>query len=536
MKKLSNRARRITLVILTAIVLLTAASTVQRVGACTGPGIVANISATQICVNQSVTVSGEIYPPVPNASVSVYFVRGNLSFVGLFPPVDNSTGKFNCTLELDTVGTWVVYAIHDSINDQFFVNVIYPPNSTSSPAPVLTQSPFPEPSLLVFAGGVGLIMIGGWGVSVVVRDKRRKITYVRIFVQIAAFFFLFLGVFINPNGVPSLPFATMSEHDFLFGTNFVGVNLPDGISVPTLSCYYACGRTATCALWQIQTYIFPFWNTGHGWGVNYILPGLERLGIVFGFVILMSIILGRFFCGWICPFGLYIDTISRIRKSLSVSYKKLSERFNERLRQLSYVILAAMLILSVILGSEVISGVSLVGGTQPGGFVYTYFSAPYCQVCPMRPLCVLALTALGPMRPASIFSTTTGIFYQLGYYVTSLNLLILGLVTLAAFIFRRSWCRICPLGGLIAIFSNFWPFKQISVIRLKKTEEKCTKCGICKRVCPTQVTKVYQEKGGTVNSAGCLLCLRCVEMCPQKGCLNVEVAGKPVFKSRDWLN
>jgi formate hydrogenlyase subunit 6/NADH:ubiquinone oxidoreductase subunit I len=71
--------------------------------------------------------------------------------------------------------------------------------------------------------------------------------------------------------------------------------------------------------------------------------------------------------------------------------------------------------------------------------------------------------------------------------------------------------------------------------RLEKVEEKCTKCGVCKRVCPTQVTEVYEKKGGDVTVSNCLLCMRCVEMCPYEDTLKVKVAGKTVFKSRNWL-
>ena len=88
-------------------------------------------------------------------------------------------------------------------------------------------------------------------------------------------FFLFLGVFIGVNGLPGFPFASMTEHDYLIGTNLAGVSNPDGLSVPTFGCYYACGRTVTCALWQIQAYIFPFWNSGHGWGCK-LCPSRHR--------------------------------------------------------------------------------------------------------------------------------------------------------------------------------------------------------------------------------------------------------------------
>jgi polyferredoxin len=135
-----------------------------------------------------------------------------------------------------------------------------------------------------------------------------------------------------------------------------------------------------------------------------------------------------------------------------------------------------------------------------------------------------------------VFSQTAGVFYEVGYYVTSLNILVLVLVTIGAFALRRFWCRLCPLGGLIAVFNRFIPFKRASVIRLNKEEEKCTKCGICKRVCPPQVTEVYEEKGGDVTASGCILCFRCVEMCPYEDCLKIDAVGKSIYKSQNWLN
>jgi len=143
---------------------------------------------------------------------------------------------------------------------------------------------------------------------------------------------------------------------------------------------------------------------------------------------------------------------------------------------------------------------------------------------------------MGLMQPAWLVETTHGVLYELGYYVTSTNIIILAIVTAAAFLFRRSWCQICPLGGLIALFNRFPPFKWISGVRLEKTEEKCTKCGICKRVCPTQVKEVYEQKSGDVASSQCIYCLRCVEMCPYEDALKFKFAGKTVCKSRNWLN
>ncbi len=157
----------------------------------------------------------------------------------------------------------------------------------------------------------------------------------------------------------------------------------------------------TCPIWQIQAYIFPFWNPGRGYGVLYSTSGLEKLGIVFGLIIVMSLVLGRFFCGWLCPFGLYMDLMIRIRKVSGKRHLSFSEKTNTILRQSRYVIIAIFLVLSVIFGSEAILGTQLIPGTHPEGpqgteaGIVSYINEPFCLVCPMRPLCVLVECARG---------------------------------------------------------------------------------------------------------------------------------------------
>jgi ferredoxin len=380
----------------------------------------------------------------------------------------------------------------------------------------------------------GLVLAGILVILIWIKDRTARVSSLRLFIQIASVTLIFAGLLIGPFGLPQFPPVGNAPREVLLGANVLGTQFPDGISVPVLACWYPSGRTVTCPIWQLQAYIFPFWNTGSGfgWNVFYTTTGLERLVIVFGLVIVMAIVLGRFFCGWICPFGLYMDLMIRVRKIFKKPHLNFSERTNVGLRQLRYVIIAVFLILSVIFGVQALYGVA---EAQRGGYVYSYFSAPFCQVCPIKPLCVLVQGGLGFMDVGFIFGNTHGLLYEVGYYVTSLNVIVLVFITIGALAVRRFWCRVCPLGGLTALFSTFPPFKRIALTRLHKIEEKCTKCGVCKRVCPTQVTEVYEEKGGDVTVSGCMLCFRCVEMCPYEDTLKVKVAGKTVFKSRNWL-
>lgn len=154
----------------------------------------------------------------------------------------------------------------------------------------------------------------------------------------------------------------------------------------------------------------------------------------------------------------------------------------------------------------------------------------------MRPLSILVEIVTGQLNYSYISQIMYGPLNIAGFYLTSINITILILITILSFIYRRFWCRICPLGALIDIFSTHKPFNNIAFTKLEKDGIKCTKCGICQRACPTQVTDVYHKKSGDVTVSGCMLCVRCVEMCPEKDALKLKFAGKTLYKSSNWLN
>jgi len=506
---------------------------IEPVNSCYGPHITSEIDRNYVYINETVTVTGQVCPAEENKTIRVAFTRPDYTFIEQYVLTDPVTGNFSVTQRLDMVGYWNIFPIHGHICDRLFAEVTDPANpEATAPTPNL---PAMKVNYSVIAAAVAFLSVGTVVLVAGRKNKTRKISSLRLFVQIGFIFLIFFGIFIDHQHLP-VPAEQIAPHEALISNNVLGVSMPDGIPMPFFGCYYPCGKTVTCALWEIQAYIYPFFDVGRGWGVNYDSPGIWRLAVVFGVIILAAVVLGRFFCGWICPFGLYVDLMTRLRKAFRIKRRELSEKFNGKFHQLGYVILAVIIILSVLFASQTLTGTQLVAGTEQGGFVYQYFSAPFCQVCPMKPLCMLSQTSVGLLRTEWILETTTGDFYQLGFYVTSLNLIILGIVTIAAFFVRRSWCRICPLGALIALFNRFPPFKWISGVRLNKVEEKCTKCGVCKRVCPTQVTEVYEQKSGDVASSQCIYCLRCVEMCPYEDCLQFKFAGKTVCKSRNWLN
>jgi len=401
--------------------------------------------------------------------------------------------------------------------------------------------PWELPSNIVLPVFFVIILAGIYLILKLTKNKTSKISSLRLFIQINSVIATFMGLILGPFDTPLWQPMGPSPRSLLIGSTFLKNQFPDGFSVPVLACYYSNGRTVTCGLWQLQAYIFPYWNYSNGYNAIYATSGLEKIGIVIGLLVIASIILGKFFCGWICPFGLYMDVLTRIRKISRLRHLHFSEKTNSAIAQSRYIIIAVTLILSIIFASYAIFGTQLIPGTTPAGptgqsGIGGDLNEPFCLVCPMRPLCILIECALGEMKFSYISQIASeSPYWVTGFYVTSINLGVLTVVTILGFAYRRFWCRICPLGGLIALFSTFTPFKQIAMTRLKKNEQKCSRCGICKRVCPTQATDVYEKKGGDVTESRCILCARCVEECPYEDALSLKFAGKTLMESRNWL-
>ena len=263
--------------------------------------------------------------------------------------------------------------------------------------------------------------------------------------------------------------------------------------------------------------------------IYYLFTYQLWLLLMIGIILILPLFLSRVFCGWLCPFGLYSDVITIIRKSLKIRYFNLPERLNSLLHWLRYVLLVFFLILPFLLGP--IESWQWALAPYLGG----PFRVMNVFLGPVEPLIISWETGLKLLQLDVSYPYVTDIIYYSGdSFIITVSIFVV-LTVASSFFFRRFWCRFCPTGSTPTIVNKFKGFRWTPILHLDKDEEKCTKCGICKRVCPLQVTEVYERKGGKVMTSMCMLCLRCVEMCPYEGCLKVKIDGKTVFKSRNWL-
>ncbi|MGE5574954.1 MAG: 4Fe-4S binding protein [Ignavibacteria bacterium] len=275
---------------------------------------------------------------------------------------------------------------------------------------------------------------------------------------------------------------------------------------------------------------------------TYTIPLLYVLIVIFA----MTLVLGRFYCGWMCPFALVMDLETLLRKAMKIRHRVMPDRLTKALHKSRYFILLFFLFVPIALwilepppniDFAVIEAQLLAGPFRP----YSILLAPLIPLVvswTTAPLIVNGINLNYPYVQDILFwanpnaSLTGQNISQLGQVVA---IAFVGITLVGSFFIRRAWCRFCPTAASFGVLNRFKGFKWAPLLHIDKDEEKCTKCGVCKRVCPAGVTEVYEQKGGKIATSQCMMCARCAEMCPYEGTLKVKLGNKTMFKSRNWL-
>jgi MauM/NapG family ferredoxin protein len=208
-------------------------------------------------------------------------------------------------------------------------------------------------------------------------------------------------------------------------------------------------------------------------------------------MILASLVLGRFFCGWLCPMGTTLDagdklirTRRRKKRSLEIpdfKYMGLALIAGAALLGVSFVFLAAPLSLITRFYGMVI---------YPAVLLLMQWATVISQsVAETLNLDILWSPTLRPVGFA-----TTG-------FITGFFVLLFGLGLLAP----RFWCRyLCPSGAIFALVSGRSLFRR-------RVSDACTECGTCARACKMGA---ITGKGRSTRYQECILCQTCKAVCP----------------------
>lgn len=247
----------------------------------------------------------------------------------------------------------------------------------------------------------------------------------------------------------------------------------------------------------VSTFGTEWWQL-RGWPVNLILhlDPLVAIGTLLTthtiyrgvswalLTIVLTVIFGRFFCGWVCPFG----ALHQFVGYLANRGRKLKDRVNSnryrKAASLKYLFLIAFLVAAAIpLGNKTMLFTGLL---DPIPFLHRSINIILLPIVDqfVHMLSVDARIYEGAFLIGVLFVAAV-----------SMNLLI-----------PRFYCRfICPAGALMALISRY------SIWRIGKTEAVCSNCMQCEKACEGGC-----EPSGVIKISECVLCFNCYDQCKDR--------------------
>ena len=230
------------------------------------------------------------------------------------------------------------------------------------------------------------------------------------------------------------------------------------VGIPTRTVEYYCPMGG----------IVSFWGLIRG---QHFICALNEMNVSMAVALLVSVVLvKKSFCGWVCPMGTLFEWMARGRRKVPGRDRgRIPDRLDSRLVYLRYIVLGLILVLSYRFSELVFRGYD--------------------------PFYILFTGARGHET------------------IPVLSAALLGAVFLLAFAFEMSWCRyLCPLNAAMS------PLSRIGLLKVRRDDGKCSRCGACDRACLQRIPVSQLE---SVTKVDCTNCLNCVSECPVPGAIYV---------------
>jgi polyferredoxin/ferredoxin len=195
--------------------------------------------------------------------------------------------------------------------------------------------------------------------------------------------------------------------------------------------------------------------------------------------IVVTLLIGRVWCGWICPLGTVLH-----------AYGPKFPKIPSWVRSIKYVLLIAF-----------------VAGALLGVLAFMWFDPITIFVRPLAgTVFPYFLQKSAPIPIAKEIATSRAAEIPLRPLVDPVLLVPLAIVLFLNLFAKRFWCRyLCPLGALIAFLSKF------AFIKRYVDKKLCFEWGHCLKSCPMDT---IAEKDLSSDPGECIVCMDCVGVCP----------------------
>ena len=243
-------------------------------------------------------------------------------------------------------------------------------------------------------------------------------------------------------------------------------------------------------------------------GMSTLLSGGVLIkGFLWGAALLvLTLLLGRVFCGFICPFGTIHHVVGQIKPSLK-GERLLAANHKSSAQRLKYFLLLAFLISAA-------AGLNMAGLLDPISFFFRSIALAALpgignglrslfEALAASDLSLIRLLSYGgEILVAPVFGYHPQA-YQTGWVIGLMFLAILSLNRIRP----RFWCRVlCPLGALLGTCSRF------TLLKLEKYPDQCTGCNLCTRHCQGAASP---KPDSPWDTSECLVCFNCFNVCPE---------------------
>ncbi|MGL4607365.1 MAG: 4Fe-4S binding protein [Eubacteriaceae bacterium] len=238
------------------------------------------------------------------------------------------------------------------------------------------------------------------------------------------------------------------------------------IVVPILS---KINLHAICPFGGVET-IYKFLTTGA------LIQKIHNSSVILMILsLLVALLFGAIFCGYICPFGTFQEWIGKLGKKLFPQKfnQLIPKKIDSILRYGRYIVLAIILYYTAIIGKLVFQD------WDPYYALFNFFTGE------------VAITSF----------------------------IILGIFIALSLIIERPWCKyFCPYGAILGLFNIF------RIFQLKRNKATCIDCKRCDKVCPMNLDISTKT---VVRNHQCISCYQCTsdESCPKEATLEIKLVG-----------